>query len=48
VLLQHINCGKKTQCLQLLPLPDDCISGGKRQHDVVQAALMDLLNKQCK
>jgi hypothetical protein len=48
VLLQHLRYGRRTECLQLLPLPDDCVTCGKRQHGVVADALAQLLENQCK
>ncbi|WIA30694.1 hypothetical protein OEZ86_000763 [Tetradesmus obliquus] len=47
-LLQHMRYSRRTEYLQLLPLPDDCVSGGKRQHGVLQEKLLQLLDKHCK
>jgi hypothetical protein len=47
VLLQHVRYGRRLECYQLLPLSDDCVTCGKRQHGVVADALTQVLEK-CK
>jgi hypothetical protein len=48
VLLQYVRYARRLEYVHLLPLPDDCVSGGKRQHSVVLTALLEMLDKHCK
>jgi hypothetical protein len=45
VLLQLLRYGRRSEFYQLLPLPDDCVTCGKRQHGVVTDALTQLLER---
>lgn len=47
LLLQYIQYGRRGMSTHLLPIKSDCLSGGKRQHGVVQTELLNMLNTKC-